>query len=319
MEVANGLWQIKIPMEFNPLGYTFSYLFADAATIIDTGVGTKGARLVLKDALSKAGLKASDLERVILTHLHRDHIGLVGYIKSISNAEVYAHETAIGVLMRRMRRPREEIMEEINLLGGSRFFNTLSSSITQPSRRYTNFSIDRTLADNDVLEFEGTVLRIIWTPGHAYEHICMYDDERHFLFSGDHILPKITPHISLHTQNVADPLRDYINSLEKMKGLPADIVFPAHEWIFRNLDKRIKELKLHHRIRCGEIKKVLGEDEMTVFQISARISWNSRPWPLMSFRTRSMAALETLAHLVYLRNRGEIKESLHNGTLYYTL
>ena len=319
MEVANGLWQIKIPMEFNPLGYTFSYLLTDAATLIDTGVGTEGARLALEAELRKAGLKGSDIKRVILTHLHRDHVGLVGYIKSISNAEVYAHEIALGVLRGRMTRSREMFREEINLLGGSEFFNILKGFIPRLSRRYINLNIDRTVADGESLEFNGTALRTIWTPGHAPEHICLYDDERRALFSGDHILPRITPHVSLHTRNIADPLGDYLNSLEKMRGLPADTVFPAHEWIFKDLDERIKELKYHHRIRCGEIKRVLGEDEMTVFQISARISWNSQPWPLMSFRTRIMAAAETLAHLVYLRNRGEITERLRNGTLYYNL
>jgi glyoxylase-like metal-dependent hydrolase (beta-lactamase superfamily II) len=319
LEVVDGLWQIKIPMEFNPLGYTFSYLLVDAATLIDAGVGTKGAILALESELRKVGLKGSDLERVILTHLHRDHVGLVGYIKSISNAEVYAHETAPGVLKSRISRPREEVREEINLLGGSGLFNILRGFIPRSSRRYINLNIDKTVADGDTLELRGATLRTIWTPGHASEHICLYDIERRVLFSGDHILPRITPHVSLHTQNVADPLRDYLNSLEKMKGLPADIVLPAHEWIFRDLDERIKELKHHHSIRCGEIKRVLGKDEMTVFQISSRISWNSRPWPLMSLRTRSMAAAETLAHLVYLRNSGEITERLHDGTLYYNL
>ena len=319
MEVEKGLWQIKIPMEFNPLGYTFSYLLTDAATLIDAGIGTKKASIALEAELKKAGLKGSDIKRVILTHLHRDHVGLVGYIKSISNAEVYAHETAPGVLRRRMTHTREEVRDEINLLGGSGFLNVMRGFIPRKSRRYIKLNIDRTVTDGEGLELEWTPLRIIWTPGHAREHICLYDDERRVLFSGDHILPRITPHISLHTRNLEDPLRNYLKSLEKMKGLPVDIVLPAHEWVFRDLEERIKELKHHHRIRCGEIKRALGQDEMTVFQVSARISWNSRPWPLMSFWTRSMAAAETLAHLVYLRNRGEITERLHNGTLYYSL
>jgi len=318
LEVADGLWQFEIPMRFSPLGCTFSYLLADAATLIDAGVGTDEASSALEAELKKVGLNVSDLERVILTHLHRDHMGLMEYITSVSDVQVCAHETAPKVLKGRVRRSHEEVREEINLLGGNGFFK-FRDFIPRPIRRSINLKIDRTLADGDILELEGASLRVIWTPGHALEHICLYDADRRVLLSGDHILPRITPHISLHVNDEADPLRDYLTSLEKLKGLPVDLVLPAHEHVLRGLDERIEELKRHHEFRCGEIKDTLKEGELTVLKISSRISWDSRPWPLMSSWTRYMAAEETLAHLVYLRNRGEIKERLSNGTLLYSL
>jgi len=67
------------------------------------------------------------------------------------------------------------------------------------------------------------------------------------------------------------------------------------------------------------MKRAIGDGRSTVFEISAQVSWDSRPWPEMEFWTKRMAAREALAHLVYLRNRGELNEELVDGVLYYSL
>ena len=90
---------------------------------------------------------------------------------------------------------------------------------------------------------------MIWTPGHAAEHICLHDAERRILFSGDHVLPKITSHVSLHTWEKRDPLGDYLNSLNKVKDLPVDLILPGHETNFTNLPGRVAQLFKHHEAR----------------------------------------------------------------------
>lgn len=322
MEIAEGLWQLRIPMRTSSLGYTCSYLLVDAATLIDTGVGTDEARSALKEQLRGAGLKVSEIERVIITHLHHDHVGLVGYIKSASGAEIYAHQRAEEILKFRTnfsKRRYDEAQREVRTLGESPSPNPLNRYVPVFRSQSTPYSIDKTLSDGEPLKLKGWTLRVFWTPGHASEHICLYDAERRLLFSGDHILSRITPHISLHTYEDADPLGDYLNSLEKLRGLPVELVLPAHEHIIRDLEGRIEEIYRHHEERCNEIKTALKEGERTVYQISSQISWNTRPWPLMTSGTRRMAAAETLAHLVYLRNRGEIEERVSDDVLYYRL
>lgn len=320
MKIEEDLWQLKIPMSNNSLRYTYSYLFVDATTLIDTGVGTSEARSALVDQLRKAGLKVSDIERVIVTHLHHDHVGLVDYIKSVSKAEVYAHQKAEEILKTQAELSKQmydNMQDEIKLLGG-RDLLKLSSIAERPSRgRSFSLQIDKALSDGDLLRLKGVSLKVIWTPGHAPEEICLYDAERQILFSGDHILPRITPHISIHTYEDANPLGDYLSSLEKLRGLPVKIILPAHEHAFEDLEGRIEELKRHHETRCNEIKEAIKKGARTVYQISAKISWSS-PWSLMPFWTKRMAAAETLAHLAYLRNRGEIEERTVNGVLHYT-
>jgi len=266
------------------------------------------------------GLAGRPADFVINTHVHGDHIGLVDRVRSISGAIVYAHRSAVEIKRRRTdkgSRAFEDIRDELKLLGGGGYLNALTRFERAVRRLRPSLRIDEPLDDGELLELGGSTLKVFWTPGHAPEHICLHDHEKRILFSGDHVLPKITSHISLHTYQEGDPLRDYLRSLDRVHGLPVKAVLPAHEHVFEELDGRIDALKLHHVKRCDEIKETMKEGERTVFQISAEVSWDSRPWPQMEFWTKRMAAAETLAHLIYMKNRGEIEDEERGGVLYF--
>ena len=320
-KMVEGVYQIEVPMRHNPLGYTYSYLLRDAATLIDTGVGTRDAFDGLEEQARSARMDLTDIKRIIPTHLHGDHIGLVDTIRRLSGAKVYGHRTAI-------ERQKSQVGDvdlyadtrnETKLLGGSKYLDFLRRFETSFRGRMSSLEIDETLEDGQILELEGSTLKVYWTPGHAREHICLHDEEKRILYAGDHVLPKITPHVSLRSHLEGDPLGDYIESLEKLRGLDVETVLPAHQYVFSDLEGRISEMHLHHRSRCEEMKKAIGDGRSTVFEISAQVSWDSRPWPEMEFWTKRMAARETLAHLVYLRNRGELNEEVVKGVLYYSL
>jgi len=320
--MVEGVYQIEVPMRHNPLGYTYSYLLRDAATLIDTGVGTRDAFDSLEEQARSAGMELTDIKRIIPTHLHGDHIGLVDRVRRQSGAKVYAHRTAIE---RQQESQAEDVdlyadtRNETKLMGGSKYLGFLRRFENSFRGRVRSLEIDAPLEDGQIMELEGSTLKVYWTPGHAREHICLHDEERKILYAGDHVLPKITPHVSLRSHLGDDPLGDYIESLEKIRGLDVETVLPAHEYVFEDLDGRVSELHLHHRSRCDEMKRAIGDGRSTVFEISAQVSWDSRPWPEMEFWTKRMAARETLAHLVYLRNRGELEEEAVKGVLYYSL
>lgn len=316
-KVIEAVWQLKIPIPHNALGFTYPYLLVNEATLIDTGIGTKQAYHAFEKQLKTTGLTVHNIKRIILTHLHPDHLGLVEPIKSHSEAEVYAHGEALAVLESRMISTQEryaQMQREMEMLGN---LSRTKGHFFQRIHRPSTFKIDRALRDGDKIELDDFTLTVIWTPGHSPEHICLYNEKRRLLFSGDHILPKITSHISLHPSEDTDPLKDFLDSLEKLRELPVDLILPAHEHVFKRLDARINELKRHHEIRCQEVLASIGNEEKTVFQIASRISWDVVSWHLMSFRIKRMAALETLAHLVYLRNRGQVEERKKKGTMYF--
>lgn len=321
-KMAEGVYQIEVPMRHNPLGYTYSYLLRDAATLIDTGVGTRDAFDGLEEQARSAGMELTDIKRIIPTHLHGDHIGLVDRVRRLSGAKVYAHRTVIERQKESQSRDVDlyaDTRNETKLLGGSKYLDLLRRFESSFRGRMRSLDVDEPLEDGQILELEGSTLKVYWTPGHAREHICLHDEERRILYAGDHVLPKITPHVSLRSHLEGNPLGDYIESLERLRGLDVETVLPAHQHVFSDLDGRISEMHLHHKSRCDEMKKAIGDGRSTVFEISAQVSWDSRPWPEMEFWTKRMAARETLAHLVYLRERGELDEKVVKGVLYYSL
>jgi glyoxylase-like metal-dependent hydrolase (beta-lactamase superfamily II) len=209
--------------------------------------------------------------------------------------------------------------EELQLIGGGSFQQFLNRFEHAFREDPEPLRLDELLEDGDTLNLSGAKLSVLWTPGHAPEHICLHDAERHILFSGDHILPKITSHISLHTWEKRNPLSDYLNSLKKVKELPVDLILPGHEKSFNDLSGRVKQLLRHHEARLTEVKNALSNEKSTVFEIAGDIHWDSRPWLIMDFWTKRMAAAETYAHLVYLRNINEIIETNEDNILHYTL
>lgn len=309
-------------MKSNPLGYTYSYLLVHDATLVDLGVGSRDAESALQSQLAESALRVSDIERVIITHLHNDHIGLLPYIRSSSKAVVYAHEKALDVLRERSELSSEElsrIKQETRVLGGGELLTLLGSveDVLRPGPSFVK--IDRTLSDGETMKLSQKTLDVIWTPGHAKEEICLYDSRDQVLFAGDHVLPEITPHISLRTYEKGNPLQDYLTSLDKVKELKVNFALPGHEYVFHNLRERVEQIKGHHAERCEEMKDQLKTGEKTVYQVSAHISWKSRPWNQMPFWTKRMAAAETLAHLVYLREKGEVTEKTVDDIEYFGL
>jgi hypothetical protein len=108
-----------------------------------------------------------------------------------------------------------------------------------------------------------------------------------------------------------------LDALERVRDLPVKTVLPGHEHIFHDLPGRVSELYAHHKRRCEEILNALEEGAKTVFEISSVVSWDSQPWDRMAFWTKRMAAAETYAHLVYLRNREKVDERFRAGVLEY--
>jgi glyoxylase-like metal-dependent hydrolase (beta-lactamase superfamily II) len=320
-KINDNIVQLSIPMSRNPLGKTFSYLLLGSKTLIDTGVPTEMAYNGLSEQLSEFGLKPQSIERVILTHLHNDHIGLVEDLREYG-AEVWAGAAAKErqeQMIREWENLYENTLKELDLFGGKEYKHNITSNRYVFRSDVRPIPIDRYIQDGEKVRLGDLELEAIWTPGHSYEHICLLNQAQRILFSGDHILPKITSHIALYSYRHHDPLDEYMTSLAKVENLDVDTVLPGHEWVFHDLKDRVQQLYRHHRNRLDEMKATLEDGSQTVYNVAGKIHWESKPWAEMSFWTKRMAATETYAHLVYLRNRGEIKEELRDGTWYFSL
>ena len=165
---------------------------------------------------------------------------------------------------------------------------------------------DVLLEDGARPEVPGWDLTAIWTPGHSPGHLCFYESALDLMLSGDHVLPRITPNIPFHPQAGANPLGDFLASLDKLEPYVVDEVLPAHEYRFDDLQRRLEELRQHHRERFGEIIAILREGPTTGWDIASRLKW-SRPWDDIAGFMRRAAVGEAVSHLRALEIDGVVE------------
>ena len=168
---------------------------------------------------------------------------------------------------------------------------------------------DVLMEDGDKPEVAGWDLVALWTPGHSPGHLCFWEGARRLMLSGDHVLPRITPNISLHPQSGDDPLGEFLQSLQRVAAFDADEVLPAHEHRFVGLDARVAELVRHHEQRFAEVLTAVRDGVTTAWDIAARMGW-SRPWSRIEGFMRRAAVAEAMAHLRALERRGMLRENV---------
>jgi glyoxylase-like metal-dependent hydrolase (beta-lactamase superfamily II) len=163
----------------------------------------------------------------------------------------------------------------------------------------------RLFADGDVVDVPGWTVRAIWTPGHSPGHTCFAVDG--LLLSGDHVLPRISPHIGLYDEaSDADPLGDYLASLAKLRNTVVTEVLPAHVSRFAPLEPRLSSLAAHHEERLAAIVASLADGALTTWEITAAMPWNRRWEDIVPFMKRA-ALGEAVAHLRHLERRGLVE------------
>src|SRR5215475_9798164 len=197
--VRPGLWSIPVPLPI-VLRYVLVYAF-------ETGLG-------------QAGFEIGDVRGVMVTHIHPDHYGLAGRIREASGAWIALHPADAELIHSRYAEPTDLLARVSGLLrragAPDEEIATLSSA-AMPVRPLVKAVLpDVLLEDGQRPEVPGWDLTAIWTPGHSPGHLCFWEAANEVLLTGDHVLPKITPNISFHPQAGANPLEDYLRSLDKL-------------------------------------------------------------------------------------------------------
>jgi glyoxylase-like metal-dependent hydrolase (beta-lactamase superfamily II) len=151
------------------------------------------------------------------------------------------------------------------------------------------------------------------TPGHSPAHACLHHAPSRTLLVGDHVLPHITPNITISPDALDDPLAAYRQSLKKIQGQGYRLALPGHGEPIRNLDNRIDDILQHHEDREDLLLSLLAEGPRTceelaegLFQISTLNAWENY-----------MAIGATLAHLRALERAGRVKSVKREGSIHF--
>ena len=334
VDLGNGILKMQLPIAMPGLRHVNMYGLIDnrGLAIIDVGVPGPATWTAVKKRLKDANFKITDVHSVIVTHSHPDHFGCAGRLATEAKAQLITHNnfrtfwTGASDMCNHGDTdmahddslPEKNPFLEPNPWGGEdrhrppfgrrMMFRLMRSKILgnyhlpEPARRVRN---------GDVIRLAGRDMFAVHTPGHTLDHLCIHDPEGGFVFTGDHLLPHITPYIS-GLAGGTNPLLDYFASLERTADL-ADVnqALPAHGVIIDEPKKRAKEIIEHHHERFDRLRK--GSLELgkaaTVRELSQFL-----------FRPEKLGAMadgEAYAHLEYLRLDGRAESHRENGKLLY--
>lgn len=299
--VLNGVNQLKLPVPF-PLKFIASYLIEGEGgwTIIDPGFDYPPAREAWESEAARMGLDLErDVARIIVTHLHPDHIGLARWLEGRSGAPVWMLEGEISNARHVWdpARSTDGFVRYMMSHGMDRATAGDTAATTRLGVRLPERLVP--LRPDDRIELGGSEARVIHTPGHSDFHFVLHDERRRLLFGGDHLLLKITPNIGLWTYTAPRPLERYLGSIKGLRGLDADLVLPGHGPLFHDLDERIDELVLHHEERLSVMRGALEEGPATAFEVARRVFSGE-----LSDHQLRFALAETIAHLEHLAGDG---------------
>ncbi|MFF1684709.1 MULTISPECIES: MBL fold metallo-hydrolase [unclassified Streptomyces] len=315
---GGGVRSLRVPIPDNPLGFTLVHLLDTdrGPVLIDTGWDDPESWDALTEGLVACGTSVGEVTGVLITHHHPDHHGLSAKVREASGAWIAMHEADVSVVRRTRENPPERwyafMAAKLAAAGApeEHMAPLIAARDSGKARTLPGLAPalpDRTITPGDLLDLPGRRLRAIWTPGHTPGHVCLHLEEDHpaglagngRLFSGDHLLPGITPHIGLYEDpddaTVTDPLGDYLDSLERVGRLAPAEVLPAHQHTFTDAPGRVRELLDHHEERLTRLLTLLATP-LTPWQLAERMEWN-RPWEQIPYGSRTIAVSEAEAHL----------------------
>ncbi len=320
-QIQPDIYKIEIPLPKNPLKALNSYFIRgrERNLLIDTGFNSDACRDAMNQALSDLGANMETTD-IFLTHLHSDHSGLINYLATPSTKVLMSEVDAKLLVADHEEDSFMTITSDYLHLSGLISEGVANTPELEPGYKYASkfFTRFTMLKDGQEIKIANYCFRCVETAGHSPGHLCLYEQEKKLLISGDHILGTITPNITLWFLG-EDVLGDYLQSLDKIAALEIDLVLPGHRSLITDCRGRIEEIKYHHEERLAEIIKLLGKQKMNAAQVARQMkwdlsykSWNEYPWGQKLFATG-----EALAHLYHLCFRGLLEFSTIGGIVYF--
>ena len=281
----------------------------DNFTLVDTGLQTEESRQALNEKLAALQVPVDRINRILITHIHPDHFGLAGELRERARAELVIHRLEVALMEPRYARAEDLVHDVAAWLSKNgvppaeaEFVKTASMA----AREFVSVVEPDTLLEGaERLPIDATELEVVWTPGHSPGHCVMYFRREKVLIVGDHLLPKITPHVGIVSDNAGDPLGDFLASLRKVGELDVETVLPAHGAVYHDHRKRVSQLIEFHEYRMQVMLDIVRGRPRTAYETALEAFDLTRESP---FQQQFPATFETLAHLEHMRLQGRTEK-----------
>ncbi len=315
-EWKNGIAKITLPTPF-PVGDVHVYLIkGDRLTLVDAGTKTTESKAAFVKQLADLKLTPNDIEQVILTHHHPDHMGLLDIFPETVEIAGHPHNQ------------RWLSLSEPFLQGNEVFYHRtfkefgvpeklISYSIKKELDQTIEYSCDRSLS-SQLLEGDTprglSDWKAIETPGHASSHIGLFREKDGAYIGGDLLLPHISPNPILEPpvpgeKGRPQPQLELNASLKKIAEFPIQCVYPGHGDNITEVGSVIDARLERQHNRAMLVKKWLDKENLTVFEICQRL------FPRIYEKELLLALSETVAQVDYLLSLQEIN-IMNNESLF---
>lgn len=313
VSLGSGVYRVRLPLPFVSPRYVNAYIFETPSglTVLDCGVNDDACHSTLLDAAAELG---GDIDTVIGSHLHIDHIGMARRLVSETGARWIMHASTDSEVPRYNDwESRRGALAEAGLRNGApqEFYDRILAEWARPDWYDDAISPSHPVNHGDTIALgNGRTLNVLHTPGHQPNHICLIDSETGALFSGDHLLPKVSPFIPYVPG--ADTLADYLTSIKVVRAFKPVRTHPGHGAEIGDGDLRASDLASHHEERLTLMLSLIGEQPRSAWDVMEH-SFRKN----LSLSGQRLAMQETLAHLTHLVSRQQSESVITDGVTYY--
>jgi glyoxylase-like metal-dependent hydrolase (beta-lactamase superfamily II) len=305
-EVTAGVFVVHLPLPMRPTIVNVTLLHSrDEWALVDTGMNTQDSIAAFESTLRQVGCPPDKVRKLICTHHHPDHYGSAKTFKALTGGELYLHQLEYEASKHYAPNVRSDRALQFFVQHGipvQRFAHVPSPGEFWASL-YKPDVPDHFMSDGDVIRVGELELEVVTTPGHTPGHCVLYLRRQRLLIAGDHLLPKITPHVGLYPGGPANPLADFLDSQRKVQRLDVAMVLPAHGGIFSDHRYRANQIIHHHQYRLQEMLDIVRRLPYTAYEVARQAFGFDLDSPIT---VQFPATFETLAHLEYLRAMGTV-------------
>lgn len=302
--LGDRVYVLSLPMVFHP-GHVNAYVLEDddGLTLVDSGNARPDTRLCWQ-ALLDSPLGQKGVKRVVLTHGHPDHSGHAEWLCRTTGAELWLSAPELDAIRRlwrgsplqwdavrafflRWSLPEDQFPAVQGLLES---FRVGTSDLDVPIRL---------IGDGDVLTMGGRDWQVKSGFGHTPENATLWQRETGLLITGDHLLPRIVPNISIWWGSSDNPLQEYLDSVQTFLGMGGVAGLPAHGTVFDDLDGRIHQIIQFHKKRLVRALNFCADRPRTAFECIRPVLGKTEGGALISLIIGQVFAL-----LAYLEQAG---------------
>jgi glyoxylase-like metal-dependent hydrolase (beta-lactamase superfamily II) len=311
-----GIHRIAIPTPF-AVGRVNVYLIQDdPLTLVDAGPNSGTSFDALQRGLEPLGRSLEDIELIVLTHQHIDHLGLVSLVAARSGADVAAIDTAVPFVQNFSREAEADDAFAQTVMLRHGVPADVVSALTSVSRAFRGWGaraeVTRVLTDGEEMRFRDRTLHVHHRPGHSPSDTIFSDRDRRMVLVGDHLLAHISsnPLISRPLDGSSErpqALVTYLRSLAATREMEVDLMLPGHGEPVTSHRSLIDERFALHRRRANDIHRLIAERPRTAYQIAQAL------WGNVAVTQAFLTLSEVLGHVDLLVNGGRVCESERDG------